>query len=83
MHLIRLFSGQARNGQCFPYTVGRGGTAVKETPVLLQGPQGVEVSRREWPDFYRLFEHAILLALKEQGTLSDRQYQMARKALEA
>lgn len=40
---------------------------------LLHAEPSVQVSRQTTPEFYRLYQQAVLLALEEQGVLTRRQ----------
>lgn len=54
---------------------------MKYRPVILKFPKCLKVSPKISPDFYLLYEQAILLALKEQGMLPDTQYQQCLEIL--
>lgn len=54
---------------------------MKYRPVILKFPKCLTVSPKISPDFYLLYEQAILHALKEQGILPDTQYQQCLEIL--
>lgn len=43
--------------------------------IFLECTEEIEVSKTATPEFYRLYQQTVLLALKEQGTLNELQYQ--------
>lgn|GEM_PF-3868179 len=49
-------------------------TKLKNEPVFLKCDKEAVASKAGTPEFYRLYRHAVLLALKEDGILSDAEY---------
>ena len=43
--------------------------------VFLKCTEEIVVSKTATPEFYRLYQQSILLALKEQGVLNEAQFQ--------
>lgn len=43
--------------------------------VFLKCTEEIAVSKTATPEFYRLYQQSVLLALKEQGILNEVQYQ--------
>lgn len=49
--------------------------------VFLECTEEIPVSKKATPEFYRLYQQSILLALKEQGVINEMQYQLCSDAL--
>lgn len=43
--------------------------------VFLKNTEEITISKTVTPEFYRLYQQSVLLALKEQGILNEMQYQ--------
>lgn len=50
---------------------------MKNRAVFLKCTEEVTISPTATPEFYRLYKQTVLLALKEQGVLNDRQLRYA------
>ena len=50
--------------------------------VFLKCTEEIVVSKTATPEFYRLYQQSVLLALKEQGVLNAVQYQHCLDALD-
>ncbi len=49
--------------------------------VFLECAEEIAVSKTATPEFYRLYQQSVLLALKEQGAINEMQYQLCLDAL--
>ena len=48
---------------------------------LIGAQEELEIRKENFPEFMRLFEESVLLALLEQGVLDDRQFQLCMDEL--
>ena len=55
---------------------------MKQQAIFLSATQEVTVSKTSTPEFYRLYEQSILLALQKEGFLTESQLQYVLFLLE-
>ena len=54
---------------------------MKKEAILLECSEEITISKTTTPEFYRLYEQSVLLALKEQNILNEAQYQCCLEML--
>lgn len=74
-------TGQAKDVSS-PHTHDGGGLCMKQQAIFLSATQKVTISKTSTPEFYRLYEQSILLALHKEGFLTESQLQYALSLLE-
>ncbi len=54
---------------------------MKKEAIFLECSEEITISKTTTPEFYRLYEQSVLLALKEQNILNEAQYQRCLEML--
>lgn len=74
-------AGQAKD-ESSPHTHDGGGLCMKQQAIFLSATQEATISKTSTPEFYRLYEQSILLALQKEGFLTESQLQYVLFLLE-